>query len=188
MKRSVQEVIELIVFGLIALVLVMLLLWGVGYVFTFIGYLLKLLGGFFWSILKFVLPVAIVALLVYFLVRLVMKQSSKPAKVEVAGAEAGTSTTSPTTGAPIDASTAEPVTDAKPATPTTPTASTPAQAATFSEADTDKGVEATKDAASETSAAETDDAERIDTSVDTSGFKEMDDEAEELEDEDDAKS
>ena len=140
MKRSVQEILELIVFGLIAIIVGMLLLWGAGWVFTWLGLLLRYIGGFIWLILKYVIPVAIVALVVYFLVKLVMNQQSKPA------------------AASSDASATPAVQPATPAATDAPPPTT------------------------------VDNAEPVDVEVDTSGFKEMDDVAEDIEDEDDNKN
>lgn len=148
MKRSVQEILELIVFGLIAIVVGMLLLWGAGWVFTWLGLLLRYIGGFIWLILRYVIPVAIVALVVYFLVKLVMNQRDKSA-----GETASTS-----------------------ATPAVQPASTsPAAAPTGSVIDAPPPTKV-------------DNAEPVDVEVDTSGYKEMDDLAEDLEDEDDNKN
>lgn len=69
MKRSLQEYVELVVFGLIALLVGTGLLWVGGWVLSFGGVILKGLAGLLWMLLRFVVPVAIAAGLVYFLVR-----------------------------------------------------------------------------------------------------------------------
>lgn len=84
MKRSLQEIIELIIFGLIALVLGTLLLWVGGWLVTFVGWVLRLVAGFIWSILWYILPVVIVAGVVYLLVQLVLKQISKDKAAQAA--------------------------------------------------------------------------------------------------------
>lgn len=69
MKRSLQEVVELVVFGLVALLIGTGLLWVVGWVLSLGGLLLKALAGLLWLLLRFVVPVAIVAGIVYFIVK-----------------------------------------------------------------------------------------------------------------------
>lgn len=95
MKRSTQEILELAVFALIALVLGTLLVWGVGWVFTGIGWLLRLVAGLIWSLLRFIIPIAIVAGVVYLVVRLL----SQPRRHETASS-APTATTVPVPTAP----------------------------------------------------------------------------------------
>jgi uncharacterized membrane protein len=77
MKRSVQEIVELLVFGLIALLIGTALLWLVGWVFDLLGVLLKFFAGLIWSLLRFIVPVAIVAAIVYALVRLFQHQRER---------------------------------------------------------------------------------------------------------------
>lgn len=89
MKRSTQEILELAVFALIALVLGTLLVWGVGWVFTGVGWLLRVVAGLIWSLLRFIIPIAIVAGVVYLVVRLL----SQPRRYEA-------TTTVPATAAP----------------------------------------------------------------------------------------
>lgn len=86
MKRSLQEVAELVVFGLIALLIGTGLLWLGGWALSLVGLLLKSLAGLLWLLLRYIVPVAIVAGLVYFLVR--AAQGRQP---EVAGAPGGAS-------------------------------------------------------------------------------------------------
>lgn len=89
MKRSLQEVAELVVFGLIALLIGTGLLWLGGWALSLVGLLLKSLAGLLWLLLRYIVPVAIVAGLVYFLVK--AAQGRQP---EVVGNPGGT-TTSP---------------------------------------------------------------------------------------------
>jgi hypothetical protein len=80
MKRSLQEVVELVVFGLIALLIGTGVLWLGGWVLGWVGLLLKFLAGLIWWLLRFIVPVAIVAGLIYFLVRVLQgDRSSRPA-------------------------------------------------------------------------------------------------------------
>lgn len=69
MKRSLQEYVELVVFGLIALLVGTGLLWVVGWVLSLGGIVLKGLAGLLWMLLRFIVPVAIAGGLVYFLVK-----------------------------------------------------------------------------------------------------------------------
>ena len=144
-----QEIIELVVFGLIALVVGMLVIWGVGWVFTFLGWLFRLVGAFLWTILKFVIPIAIVAGVVYLLVRLITRRNADAASSRATSSAAPSAPTKPATPAPA----------------------TTSPAVTQASADDTRTVE--------TRAA---DAEPVDTDVDTSGYKTVDDEAEDLED------
>jgi hypothetical protein len=85
MKRSVQEIVELLVFGLIALLVGTALLWLVGWVFDILGMLLKFFAGLVWSLLRFIVPVAVVAAIVYALVRLVQQRRVGRAQVATPG-------------------------------------------------------------------------------------------------------
>lgn len=75
MKRSLQEVVELVVFGLVALLVGTGLLWLVGWLLSLGGLLLKAVAGLLWLLLRFVVPVALVAGLVYFLVKALQGRS-----------------------------------------------------------------------------------------------------------------
>ncbi len=75
MKRSLQEVVELVVFGLVALLVGTGLLWLVGWLLSLGGLLLKAIAGLLWLLLRFVVPVALVAGLVYFLVKALQNRS-----------------------------------------------------------------------------------------------------------------
>lgn len=77
MKRSLQEVVELVVFGLIALLIGTGVLWLVGWVLGLVGLLFKVVAGLIWWLLRYIVPVAIVAGLVYFLVRMAQNQGKK---------------------------------------------------------------------------------------------------------------
>lgn len=79
MKRSVQEIVELLVFGLIALLIGTGLLWLVGWIFDLAGVLFKFFAALIWSLLRFIVPVAVGAAIVYALVRLFQQQRDKRA-------------------------------------------------------------------------------------------------------------
>ncbi len=71
MKRSAQEIVELVVFGLIALLLGTGVLWLLGWVFGAVGTVFIWLAGLIWALLRFIVPVALIAALVVLVVRLV---------------------------------------------------------------------------------------------------------------------
>jgi predicted lipid-binding transport protein (Tim44 family) len=79
MNRSLQEIIELTVFGLIALLVGVGVLWLTGWLLGLVGALLTWLAGLIWSLLKFIIPIAIIAGAVYFLVRLAQQPKPAPA-------------------------------------------------------------------------------------------------------------
>ncbi len=102
MKRSLQEVVELVVFGLIALLIGTGVLWLGGWVLGWVGLLLKFLAGLIWWLLRFIVPVAIVAGLIYFVVRVLQgdrsaRQASPASTAPASTAPAGT--TPPATSA-----------------------------------------------------------------------------------------
>jgi uncharacterized membrane protein len=99
MKRSVQEIVELLVFGLIALLIGTGLLWLAGWAFDLLGVLLKFFAALIWSLLRFIVPVAVVAAIVYALVRLFQQQrergSEKNERAATATASAGNEVAGP---------------------------------------------------------------------------------------------
>ena len=78
MNRSFREIVELVLFGLIALLVVTGLFWLIGWAFTGIGIALNWLSGLLWLVLKFAIPVALVGALFYFLVRFIQKNQANP--------------------------------------------------------------------------------------------------------------
>ena len=69
MKRSLQEIVELVVFGLIALLIGTGVLWLLGAVFGLAGTVLGWLAALLWGLLSFLVPVALVAGAVVLIVR-----------------------------------------------------------------------------------------------------------------------
>ena len=92
MKRSIQEIIELLVFGLIAVLIGTGLLWVVGWVIGGLGALFKIIAGLIWSLLRFVVPIAVVGAAVYALVRLLQGQRGAPSNVDRVDRPAGSDT------------------------------------------------------------------------------------------------
>ncbi|MGL4610813.1 MAG: hypothetical protein ACRCYY_14225 [Trueperaceae bacterium] len=80
MKRSLQEVIELVVFGLIALLIGTGLLWLVGWLLGIVSVVFIAIAGWIWQLLRFIIPVALVAGVVFFLYRVITKRN-KPVSV-----------------------------------------------------------------------------------------------------------
>ncbi|MBW6454261.1 MAG: hypothetical protein K0A98_00105 [Trueperaceae bacterium] len=75
MRRTPQEIVELVVFGLIALLLGTGVLWLLGAVFGLVGTVLGWLAALLWGIVSFLVPVALVAGAVVLIVRLVQGKS-----------------------------------------------------------------------------------------------------------------
>jgi hypothetical protein len=69
MKRSSQEIVELVVFGLIALLIGTGVLWLLGAVFGLVGTVFGWLAALLWGLLSFLVPVALVAGVVVLIVR-----------------------------------------------------------------------------------------------------------------------
>lgn len=84
MNRSFREIVELVLFGLIAVLVVTGIFWLIGWTFTGVGIALRWLSGLLWLVMKFAIPVAIVGALFYFLVRFIQKNQATQA---VAAAE-----------------------------------------------------------------------------------------------------
>jgi predicted lipid-binding transport protein (Tim44 family) len=78
MKRSLQEVVELVVFGLIALLIGTGLLWLVGWLLGMVSVVFIAVAGWIWQLLRFIIPVALVAGVIFFIYRVVTNRS-KPA-------------------------------------------------------------------------------------------------------------
>lgn len=100
MKRSFQEILELIAFGLIALVVGTALLWIGGWLLGLVGLLLKGLAGLLWLVLRWILPVAILLGAIYAIVRLFQEQSRKSSSAEPVTVDAGTGESTPTETTP----------------------------------------------------------------------------------------
>ena len=75
-----QEVVELVVFALIALLVGTGLVWLSGWILGLVGTVLTWFAGLVWSLLRFLVPVAIVAGLVYLLVQFLSRSGEKVAR------------------------------------------------------------------------------------------------------------
>ena len=88
MKRSVQEIIELLVFALIALLIGTGLLWVVGWLFGILGFVLREVAEFIWFLLKYIIPAAVIVAAVYALIKLAQNQNRRSGEAVPAGASA----------------------------------------------------------------------------------------------------
>ena len=70
MKRSVQEIVELVVFGAIALLIGTGLLWLTGWIFSGLGWLFQGVAGLLWRLLIVLVPIVLVIGLIYWLVNM----------------------------------------------------------------------------------------------------------------------
>ncbi len=85
MNRSFQEIVELAIFGIIALAIGTGLLWVLGHVLGFVGWLSTKIAGWIWLPVRFLLLIAIVVIAVYFIWKFIQDRNSakaaKPASV-----------------------------------------------------------------------------------------------------------
>ncbi len=85
-----QEIIELVIFGLITLLLGTGLLWGVGWLLDLVGIIFRFVAGLIWSLLRFIIPIVIVGGVAYALFRFFQSRSDRGADSEAAPAAAPT--------------------------------------------------------------------------------------------------
>jgi hypothetical protein len=111
MKRSLQEVIELVVFGLIALLIGTGLLWFVGWLLGIVSVVFTTIAGWIWQLLRFIIPVALAAGVIFFIYRLLTKRDKKV--TTVSSTQSVTPVTPPVTE-PLEAVKPEPSSDAMP--------------------------------------------------------------------------
>ncbi|TBH21791.1 hypothetical protein [Thermus thermamylovorans] len=78
MERSLRDLLEWIVLGLLVVVGVLLALWVGGWVFTFLGRVLLALSGLIWTLLTYVIPVLIIAAIGYGVVYFLQKRRTSP--------------------------------------------------------------------------------------------------------------
>src|SRR5690625_2169736 len=74
MKRSVQEIVELVVFGAIALLIGTGVLWLTGWIFSGLGWLFQAVSGLVWRLLIVLVPIVLVVGLIYWLVNMYSAQ------------------------------------------------------------------------------------------------------------------
>lgn len=74
-----QEVVELVIFALIALLVGTGVVWLAGWMLGLVGTVLTWLAGLVWSLLRFLVPIAVVAGAVYLLVKLMNRSAERVA-------------------------------------------------------------------------------------------------------------
>ncbi len=75
-ERSLQDILEWVVLGLLAAVGVLAVMWIGGILFTALGHLLALMAGVIWTLLKLLIPILLVAATIYFVLRFIQKPNS----------------------------------------------------------------------------------------------------------------
>ncbi|MGQ9735028.1 MAG: hypothetical protein ACUVUP_00220 [Thermaceae bacterium] len=75
MDRTLQDILEWLVLGLLTAVSLLLTLWLGGWIFTFLGKLLLALSGVIWAILKYAVPALVLVGLAYLVVRFLQKRT-----------------------------------------------------------------------------------------------------------------
>ncbi|ADW22016.1 hypothetical protein CSW23_07615 [Thermus scotoductus] len=76
MERSLRDILEWVVLGLLVVVGVLLALWVGGWVFTFLGRVLLALSGLIWELLRFAIPLLVLAAIGYGVVYLLQKRTA----------------------------------------------------------------------------------------------------------------
>lgn len=76
MERSLRDILEWVILGLLVVVGVLLALWVGGWVFTFLGKVLLALSGFIWDLLLFAIPLLILAAVGYGVVYFLQKRTA----------------------------------------------------------------------------------------------------------------
>ena len=70
-----QEIVELVVFGLIAVLVGTGVLWLVGWIIGLVGTLFMWLAGLLWLVLRYIIPVFVILGAIYFLFRLLQNRN-----------------------------------------------------------------------------------------------------------------
>lgn len=115
MKRSLQEYVELAIFGLLAAFIGTALVYLAGWGVTWVGWLLRKLAVLLWFILKFILPVAIVVVAAYVIWRVVQNRRNNTPQgtpAAVVGGAAGTTSTTTTEAQSVAAEAVEEASEA----------------------------------------------------------------------------
>ena len=73
-----QKTLEVVVKGFVGAIVALAGLWVLGWLFTFIGSVLIGLAGIVVALLKFLVPVAVIAAIVYFFVSQLQSRTSNP--------------------------------------------------------------------------------------------------------------
>ena len=100
MKRSIQEIIELVVFALIAVLIGTGVLWLVGWLIGLVGMLFMWVAGLLWWLLIRVIPVVVIIAAVYALFRLLQRRSQERANGGGSGGSSSGSSHQPVVSGP----------------------------------------------------------------------------------------
>ncbi|MCS6868930.1 MAG: hypothetical protein NZ846_07450 [Thermus sp.] len=76
MERTLRDILEWVVLGLLVVVGVLLALWVGGWVFTFLGRVLLALSGLIWTLLTYAIPLLILAGIGYGVVYYLQRRSA----------------------------------------------------------------------------------------------------------------
>lgn len=116
MKRSFQEIVELVVFGLIAVIVGTGLLWLGGWLIGLLGALFKWIAGILWLLLTYIIPIVVIIAAVYFLFRLLQNRNQRGSAVKSGPVVSGPSSTESSSSAatPRVSPAAAPVTTPEP--------------------------------------------------------------------------
>ncbi|GAB5601801.1 hypothetical protein FJNA_03250 [Thermus sp. FJN-A] len=76
MERSLRDILEWVVLGLLVVVGVLLALFVGGWVFTFLGKVLLALSGLIWKLLQYAIPLLILAGIGYGVVYFLQKRNA----------------------------------------------------------------------------------------------------------------
>ena len=131
-----QEIVELVVFGLIAVLVGTGVLWLVGWLIGLVGTLFMWLAGLLWLVLRYIVPVFVILGAIYYLFRLLQNRNRSGTGTAqgpvVSGPRAanstpstGSSDTSVTNVAPAAAPVTTPQVQGLPYNPDGPAAATP---------------------------------------------------------------
>ncbi|MEZ4630042.1 MAG: hypothetical protein R2880_04890 [Deinococcales bacterium] len=80
MKRSFQEIVELGIFGVIALTLATLVLWLGGHILRIVGIVASKLAGWIWLPVRYLFVIAIIVIAIYFIIKFLQRDKDVPAK------------------------------------------------------------------------------------------------------------
>lgn len=125
-NRSFQETAELVIFGLIALLVGLGVLWLTGWILNLLGSLFIFVSSFVWNLLRFILPVIIIAAVIYLIVRYATRGERRPASASAPAAPAVRTVTQPATAQPVASSSVR-----QPVTPPPPSAAPSAEPKTI---------------------------------------------------------
>ena len=78
MKRSLQEIAELTIFGIIALTIATFALWVLGHVLQLVGWLAVKISWLIWWPLKYLVVIAVIVVAIYAIYKILQDRSRTP--------------------------------------------------------------------------------------------------------------